>query len=490
MFLKRLPINDIRPWPELEALLPIRRNDLGYLRADLEKHGPQLPLVVDQTFRLIDGYRRLHIMLDLGIEEAWCLVKAFTGDDEAVAFALTNKISSQNLHPTDRSNLLRMLGDTGSAKTVRKKTLEARTYVPEQLLALYESGDIGDQSISKLIQEMKAVERAVGKKGVEHVKTLLDGRESPWLKLATIRGFLKNDEIPDSVKQQAMEERWPLTEISSATWRIINRKTVLENRLREREKEQRRRDFEEKYGRVPDHVAEEHHRWVESRLRQFFDNWGISRDRALSSGELEQDRLVSERMKREIEDYREQVEERRADLLDRLNVLTNKIERVADARSRGVDESSRSAWDMETVDASLRTPLDEKWAERLPRLEEERIRIDREAGLLHLKLEVQKLQGEYREQLAIHEKQGANHRNQEMDVRIEMLGLLPDTWDTMPEKEWKRFTRAFRHFLHPDRSGNIFNHTSSVVNALLDYAETKRAFNLRRPSAFESDPQP
>ncbi|MBI4777177.1 MAG: ParB N-terminal domain-containing protein [Deltaproteobacteria bacterium] len=478
MEIEAVPIRSIQIWEALHGLIPYTDDDLAFLRSDLKKRGQQLPLVIDQKYRLLDGHRRLAVLDELGVDHAVCIIKTFTNDNEALEFAIRNKLSCQCLHPIDRVRLEVKLRESLSIVRSDRKRVDIDRYIPDRLIDLLKRNKIKESFLHKMVFEMKSMESKVGNRGIEHIKQLLNTTEAPWLHLSTIRQFFKNPDVDDETKQRAIEGKWTVHQMSTVSWGMIEQKQKHEQEEAERSHASARELFETKYGRIPEGIPDGYQSWAENRLRQFTDSWGITRNRALTLSDPEMDFLISQRLEKEILAHRESIDRRKAEFEKRLRNLTSNIEQLSKKHPRPSAPEPSITKDWENLSESLLTPLERKWRQRQTELEVQKTQIDRESGLLDLKFKAEALNKELNERLILIKRREATRKNPEEDIRIELLGLLPNNWESMPEKDWKHFQRAFRLVLHPDRRGKDFTHTSSVVNALLDYANQKRSFKI------------
>ena len=478
MELKTIPIRNIQFWEALHDLIPYADDNLAFLKSDLKKRGQQLPLVIDQKYRLLDGYRRFKVLSDLGMDHAICMIKTFTSDDEAMEFAIKNKLSCQFLHPIDRVRLEVKFRKSQSKLRSDRKNIDIDQYVPDRLIDLLKQNKIKESILNKMIFELKSLEAKVGNEGIEHIKGILNTTEAPWLYLSTIRQFFANSDIDDETKREAIEQKWTVHEMSTVSWGLIQQKQKDEQEEARRKHATDQQQFEKKYGRVPEEIPDQYQSWAENRLRQFSDSWGITRDQALTLTEPEMDHLLSQQLEEEIRAHLESIDHRKEKLEKRLRDLTTNMKRLSERHSTGSSPKPSAPRDLEKLSQSLVTPLEKKWKERQTELEVQKGQIDRKSGLLELKLKVEALNKEYNERLILIKRKEAARKTPEEDIRIEMLGLLPNDWETMPEEDWKHFQRAFRFVLHPDRRGEEFTHTSSVINTLLDYANSKRSFKV------------
>jgi len=478
MEVEAVPIRSIRLWEALHGIIPYSDDDLTFLKSDLKKRGQQLPLILDQQYRLLDGHRRLAVLYELGIDHVPCMIKTFTNDNEALEFAIRNKLSCQCLHPIDRARLEVKLRESLSTFRSDRKNAEIDHYVPDRLIELLKQNKIRENLLHKMVFDMKSIEANVGNKGIEHIKQLLNATEAPWLHLSTIRQFFKNPDIDEETKRRAIEQQWTVHEMSTVSWGLIEQKQKDDQKEAQRKHASAQEEFERKYGKIPEEIPDRYRSWAENRLRQFRDSWGITRDRALTLTETEMDRLISQRLDKEILAHRQSINRRKSEFEKRLRDLTSNIERLSKKHTQPSSSKPTIVKDMEDLSESLLTPLERKWRQSQTELEIQKTQIDRESGLLELKFKAEDLNKELNERLILIKRREASRKNPEEDIRIELLGLLPNDWETMPEEDWKHFQRAFRLVLHPDRRGKDFTHTSSVVNALLDYANAKRSFKI------------
>ena len=181
MELESIPIHRIQLWEALHGLIPYTDDDLTFLKSDLKERGQQLPLVIDQKHRLIDGYRRFEVLSDLGMEHAICMIKTFANDSEAIEFAIRNKLSCQILHPIDRARLEVKLRESRSNLRSDRKNADIDQYVPDRLIGLLKQNKIRESLLRKMIFDLKTMETTVGNEGIQHIKELLNSTEAPWL---------------------------------------------------------------------------------------------------------------------------------------------------------------------------------------------------------------------------------------------------------------------------------------------------------------------
>jgi len=476
MRLELISVDAIEGLKDLENAISCSEEDYVRIRRDVRDRGLQLPLVVDGECRLLDGYKRFRALKELGVRTAPCLVVSDMDGNEAVEWSLRNRLAGPYLHPVDRARLEARLGISLSMEDPPCKARDIAAYIPERLIDRLKSGRLQERTLLRIVHELKTLEPLTGEGGIRHVKRLLNQAGSPWLQLSTIREFLLEPDVPPEVKRRAMEEGWSLERMSSAAWSGYNRRRRREEEDREARKRSSEQALEEKYGRVPENVPETLRERAVRQLREFVDYWGITREQAEVMEEREIERRIREIFSREMGSHRESLGRRREELEQKVRDLESKITQMARsqaAREQG-DASSGSENDAGFV--LPRTRLEHRWRELVPKLEKDKAELDGEWGILELKRKLEGLHQEYRERLLMVRRKQAARRIPDPDIRFEMLGLLPENWESMSDAEWNRFQRSLRTLMHPDRTGSGFAHTSAVVNALLDYADMKRSF--------------
>ena len=101
-----LPIDSIREDQRYSTLLPsIGSNDYEALKNDIMKNGIKLPLIINSSNILLDGYTRLRIAKELGLKEIPCIVKHSSNELEEKLFVLTINIHRRHLDVADRVKL-------------------------------------------------------------------------------------------------------------------------------------------------------------------------------------------------------------------------------------------------------------------------------------------------------------------------------------------------------------------------------------------------
>jgi len=101
-----LHIADIKEKEEYRSLLPpLQIEEYVRLREDIQQKGIQIPLIINSNKELLDGYTRLRIARELGIQNIPCIVKNATSELEEQAYILTINIQRRHLNIAQKAEL-------------------------------------------------------------------------------------------------------------------------------------------------------------------------------------------------------------------------------------------------------------------------------------------------------------------------------------------------------------------------------------------------
>jgi len=102
-----LPIDSIKEEQHYSTLLPsIDAVKYSQLKDDIMKNGIKLPLVINSSNILLDGYTRLRIARELGLKELPCIIKTFDDRLEEELYILTINYYRRDLNTAQRGELL------------------------------------------------------------------------------------------------------------------------------------------------------------------------------------------------------------------------------------------------------------------------------------------------------------------------------------------------------------------------------------------------
>lgn len=121
----KVKVDNIREVPEMKELMPpMDPVDFGVFKADIQKCGVIVPIVVTTLDNLIDGHRRLQACKDLGRKEIPAVRVSMTDSKLMVQFAYKLNVLRRHLTMKQKKHLILKIKDhivTGRGRPVKKE---------------------------------------------------------------------------------------------------------------------------------------------------------------------------------------------------------------------------------------------------------------------------------------------------------------------------------------------------------------------------------
>lgn len=136
---------------QYQLLPPLSEEEMAALRADIQAHGVQVPIELDEEGNVLDGHHRLRICQELGIKDYASIIRPGLSEDEKLEHVLRLNLIRRHLSVEQRKELVGTLREKGWS-TTRIAEVLGQTH----------------QAISKGLQDAKSCNlpsRVVGKDG-------------------------------------------------------------------------------------------------------------------------------------------------------------------------------------------------------------------------------------------------------------------------------------------------------------------------------------
>ncbi|MEM4443566.1 MAG: MT-A70 family methyltransferase [Candidatus Nitrosocaldus sp.] len=179
-----LSLTDIKEKEEYRSLLPlIVEEDYNRLKEDIEKRGIQLPLIVNSNKVLLDGYTRLRIARELGIQHIPCIIRTFDNELEEKEFVLTINVYRRHLNTAQRVEVAIRLLAIEKERALLRKLLPLKQYrrIAYPIIHIVSDTDRGNLPLTEGLSEEEGLEKEksveVGVKVEERIEEGIEEEE-------------------------------------------------------------------------------------------------------------------------------------------------------------------------------------------------------------------------------------------------------------------------------------------------------------------------